>query len=262
MLNKIFKILINKYLIFILFLFTVTIFAEDSIAIITKANGEVKYKKYSEEETQQILIIGSEIFNDDFIQTGNDGFVKFSYLDDGTSIKIHKNSELYVRGKSSDNIINKRLNISNGLIKMDVSKQKEDEFTVVTPTSVASVKGTSFILETSLDFGDKFYGFEGVVEVLNKESNKIIKLSRNLKVLSKPDGQINSEIITQADINIINEMQSEAEETEIEIEIEEETLDEGSLEDTNEEEQSANEIRIVVKTSSGDEKEIVIKYSE
>ena len=49
MLNKIFKILINKYLIFILFLFTVTIFAEDSIAIITKANGEVKYKKYSEE---------------------------------------------------------------------------------------------------------------------------------------------------------------------------------------------------------------------
>ena len=90
----------------------------------------------------------------------------------------------------------------------------------------------------------------------------IHNLNTYLKVLSKPDGQINSEIITQADINIINEMQSEAEETEIEIEIEEETLDEGSLEDTDEEEQPANEIRIVVKTSSGDEKEIVIKYSE
>ena len=38
--------------------------------------------------------------------------------------------------------------------------------------------------------------------------NQIIKLSRNLKVISRPDGQINSEIITQTDIDIINEMQS------------------------------------------------------
>ena len=75
-------------------------------------------------------------------------------------IKIHKNSELYVRGKAEDNVINKRLNISNGVIKLDVSKQKENEFTVVTPTSVASVKGTSFMLETNVDSGDKFYGFE------------------------------------------------------------------------------------------------------
>ena len=84
--------------------------------------------------------------------------------------------------------------MSNGLLKLDVSKQNNDEFKVITPTSVASVKGTSFILESNTD-GDKFYGFEGMVEVLNKESNKIIKLSKNLKVTSLPDGNINSEII-------------------------------------------------------------------
>ena len=242
-------------------IFCNVIILQNSIAITTKSIGNVKYKKFSDEKVANKLIIGSELFNDDFIQTGTDGYVKFSYLDDGTTIKIHKNSELYVRGDSEDNVINKRLNISNGLIKLDVSKQKEDEFTVVTPTSVASVKGTSFILETSIDFGDKFYGFEGVVEVLNKESNKIIKLSRNLKVHSKPDGQINSEIITQADIDILNEMQTPVDD-DIEIDDGQGDAEDEDIQVETQEDQSINEIRIVVTTSAGDEKEIIIKYSE
>ena len=145
MLNKI-KLILSLILFFNLLI------CEDSIAITTKSNGDVKYKKYSSSDDLTSLSIGSELFNDDFIKTGLDGFVKFSYLDDGTTIKVHKNSELYIRGKAEKNVINKRLNISNGVIKLDVSKQKEDEFTVVTPTSVASVKGTSFILETNIDF--------------------------------------------------------------------------------------------------------------
>jgi len=259
-LNKFVKILTIR-LIFILS-FCNVIFLQNSIAITTKSIGDVKYKKFSDEQTQNKLKIGSELFNDDFIQTGSDGYVKFSYLDDGTTIKIHKNSDLYVRGQSKDNIINKRLNISNGLIKLDVSKQKEDEFTVVTPTSVASVKGTSFILETSIDFGDKFYGFEGTVEVLNKESNKIIKLSRNLKVHSRPDGQINSEIITQTDIDLLNEMQTPVDD-EIEIDDGEgDAEDESMQEEDVPEEEIVHEIRIIVRTPAGDEKEIVIKYNE
>ena len=260
MLNKIISIL--SHIFFILILFNPLYSQEESIAITTKSNGDVKYKKYSDEKIGNKLSIGSELFNDDLIQTGTDGYVKFSYLDDGTTIKIHKNSELYVRGSATENVINKRLNISNGLIKLDVSKQKEDEFTVVTPTSVASVKGTSFILETNIDFGDKFYGFEGTVEIMNKESNQIIKLSRNLKVTSTPDGQINSEIITQTDIDLINEMQSPVEE---EIEIDEDgSIDDGTLEEEAEieEQESVNELRIIVRSPSGDEKVIVIKYTE
>ena len=227
----------------------------ESIAVTTKSKGDVKYKKYSEKETTVSLSIGSELFNDDFIKTGLDGFVKFSYLDDGTTIKVHKNSELYIRGLSDSKVINKRLNIGNGLIKLDVSKQKKDEFTIVTPTSVASVKGTSFILDSNLDFGDKFYGFEGTVEILNKESNKIIRLSRNLKVTSTPDGQINSEIITQEDSDLLNEIQS----PDIEIEQDEIIIED---EDTGEAQPQVNELRIIVISPTGEEKEIIIKYNE
>jgi len=243
---------LNKSILYYSFIFLFSyLLCEESIAITTKSVGVVKYKKFSNEKVNQKLDIGSELFNDDFIRTGKDGFVKFSYLDDGTTIKIHNNTELYVRGKSNNKIINKRLNISNGILKLDVSKQKEDEFTIVTPTSVASVKGTKFIIESNLDFGDKFYGFEGIVEIINKESNKLIRLSKNLKVSSTPDGKIVSEIITPVDMEIINEIESTIDETIID-----EDIDDGSL---NEE---INELIIIVKSPSGEEKEIIIKYTE
>ena len=82
------------------------ILSQQSIAVTTKSNGDVQYKKYSEKVANSKLLIGSELYNDDFIKTGVDGFVKFSYLDDGTTIKIHKNSELYVRGQLDNKIIN------------------------------------------------------------------------------------------------------------------------------------------------------------
>ena len=242
----------NKSILYYSFIFLFSyLLCEESIAITTKSVGVVKYKKFSNEKVNQKLDIGSELFNDDFIRTGKDGFVKFSYLDDGTTIKIHNNTELYVRGKANNKIINKRLNINNGILKLDVSKQKEDEFTIVTPTSVASVKGTKFIIESNLDFGDKFYGFEGIVEIINKESNKLIRLSKNLKVSSTPDGKIVSEIITPVDMEIINEIESTIDETIID-----EDIDDGSL---NEE---INELIIIVKSPSGEEKEIIIKYTE
>ena len=242
MLNK-----INKFIFLILF-FAFS-FSEESIAITTKSIGTVDYKKYSNDKSEK-LKMGFELFNDDYIKTGKDGFVKFSYLDDGTTIKIHNNTEVYVRGKSDNKIINKRLNISNGTLKLDVSKQKEDEFTIVTPTSVASVKGTKFIIESNIDFGDKFYGFEGIVEIINKESNKLIKLSRNLKVSSSPNGDIVSEIITPADMDIINEIESSVDEIIID------DVDDSSLSP------EVRELIILVKSPTGEQKEIIIKYTE
>jgi len=238
---------------FIAFLLINSLFSQASLAIITKSNGEVQYKHYMKTEFDNILNAGTELFNNDLVKTGKDGFIKFSYLDDGTTIKIHHDSELYIRGQVNNKNISKRINMSNGLLKLDVSKQNEDEFVVITPTSVASVKGTSFILESKED-GDKFYGYEGIVEVLNKESNQVIKLSKNLKVTSRPGGEINSEIITQNDAEILNSFSLLDEDIEIE-----ESEEDGTGETDSE---STNELKIKVYTSSGEEKIIIIKYNE
>ena len=141
--------------------------------------------------------------------------------------------------------------MSNGILKLDVSKQTEDEFKIITPTSVASVKGTSFILEISEE-GDNFYGFEGVVEVLNKESNQIVNLSKNFKVISSVDGNINSEIITDNDTELVDSFIIFEEEAE---------LDQDSIDEINNIE-STKELRIKVYNSDGSEKIIIIKYNE
>mgnify|MGYP002027815277 CR=1 FL=1 len=238
-----------KYKLLLSVVFVSFLINKETLAIVTKSTGDVKYKNYLSNEFSNELKMGSQLFNNDLIVTDSDGFVKFSYLDDGTTIKIHHDSELYVRGQINKKSISKRINMSNGLLKLDVSKQNDDEFMVITPTSVASVKGTSFILESNED-GDSFFGYEGTVEIRNKESNKIVKLSKNLKVTSTNDGTINSEIVTPVDINPI--------EIFIEMDEEEQPVENYFIDET----EIINELIIKVYNSDGEEREIIIKYNE
>ena len=245
------KFIYKNKITILLSIFLSIAFSQKSIAIVTKKTGNVDYKFYLNKSFSNEINFGSELFNNDLIRTGKDGFVKFSYLDDGTTIKIHNDSELYIRGQINQGTISKRINMSNGLLKLDVSKQNDDEFKVITPTSVASVKGTSFILESN-ENGDKFFGFKGIVEVLNKESNQIVKLSKNLKVMSLSDGNINSEIITESDSELLN----------VFIEYEEDIEEEPPVDNQEGDSSSIKELKIKVYSPEGEEKTIIIKYKE
>ena len=257
--------MLNKICI-ILFLFSMLLSAE-SLAIITKSIGNVGYTKYDKKNSSSKLNIGSELFNEDFLETKSDGFIKFAYLDDGTTIKMHKNSEIFVRGDIQEYLIDKRISISHGTYNFNVSNQKDGVFTIITPTSVASVKGTKFILVSDLEGKDEFYGFEGLVEVLNKESNTTLRLSRNVKVTSTPDGNINSEIMTQSDYNVTNQINLVEEEIDSENIIPDQQETDQQQNQTipeiiDENNQGINELRIKIKNAQGEEKELIIRYND
>ena len=163
---------------------------KETLAIVTKSTGDVKYKSYLSDEFSNELKMGSQLFNNDLIITDSDGFVKFSYLDDGTTIKIHHDSELYVRGQVNKKSISKRINMSNGLLKLDVSKQNDDEFMVITPTSVASVKGTDFWMIVDELLGDQVIGIEGQVSLVNTETGQEVMVTTGMTGNSTPDGQV------------------------------------------------------------------------
>ena len=183
-----------------------------------------------------------------------------------------ENSEVYVRGNIDQATISKQINISNGVFNFDIKKQDNEEFTIITPTSVASVKGTKFILTTSSNGMDEFYGFEGIVEVLNIESNTTLRLSRNLKITSLPNGEINSEIMTQSDYNVTNAIQQTEEELDSEEIIPEEDDSDSGTEDSDLDEEQAetdeaavdtvNEVRIIVRDADGEEKVIIVRYND
>ena len=198
----------NKKIVYII-LFLFSLLVSNEVAIVTKNNGDVKYKKETSKRFTNKINSGLELFNNDLLITGNDGFIMFAYLDDGSLIKVHKDSEVLVDGNLNNNSINKQIIVNDGFIKFDIKKQKQNEFKVVTPTSVASVKGTLFYINTS-SVGDIFYGFEGLVEVLNIESQQISSLSENKKITSSPDGSIEVEDIDIEDIEYIVQVQQES----------------------------------------------------
>ena len=255
------------YIIFFLILFSLLF--QNEVAIVTKNNGDVKYKKESSKRFTNKINSGLELFNNDLLVTGNDGFIMFAYLDDGSLIKVHKDSEVLVDGALNDNNINKQVIVNDGFIKFDIKKQKQNEFKVVTPTSVASVKGTLFYIDTG-PAGDIFYGFEGLVEVLNVESQEVLSLTKNKKVISLPDGSMDIEDIEVEDIEYIVQIQQESgieieeiEEIDNPQDIEEDTNDvdddgSGNIEDENE----VQEVVITFTNENGEQKTLTIKFIE
>ena len=240
--------MIKKYYILYFILIAGLFCASQSIAVVSKTKGDVKYKKKTDKESVVSLKSGIDLYNNDHIRTGKDGFAKYVYLDDGTQIKVHNNSEVFIRGEIDRRSIIKQLKVEEGTVKLDIKKQTADEFTVITPTSVASVKGTSFWLDCSGSGGDKFYGESGIVSIQNRESGQKKSLVKNTVANSLPDGTINIRKMTQNELNMLEKIEDETGESQ--------NNNDGTGENGQNQD---NEIIIELEDASGNQKTIVIK---
>ena len=239
------------YICTILFLLSSISFGNEELAIVTKSKGNVDYKKSSSSEFQKTVKSGLELYNDDLLKTGDNGFVMFVYLDDGSLIKVHKNSEVYITGKIQDKNINKRVNAGDGFFRFDVKEQKGDEFTVVTPSSVASVKGTSFWIDCNGENGDQFFGESGSVVIRNRESGEKKQLTKNKVANSLPDGSLKVREITPQELEMLEKREADVGESG--------NSNEGDAQSGSSAEDNQNEIIIELEDASGNKKTITVK---
>lgn len=237
----------------ILIVITSLISMNDGIALITKSKGAIEYKKNDGTIIKDNLKKGTSLFDNDRIITGSNGFAKYVYLDDGSIIKVHKNAEVYIYGAIDKRSIIKQINVSEGNVKFEVSKQGKDDFTVVTPSSVATVKGTDFWLESNEDEGDQFFGLSGLVNVQNIESNVMLQLTRNTTIVSQPDGNIDIKKTEVEDFKKLQKLELNAGEID-------ELQYESSILEQIGEDLPEGEIKIQLDDGSGSLKEILIKY--
>ena len=245
--------MINR--IFILFFLSSFVISNNGIAMITKTKGAVEYKN-NEDGTvlkRNEVKKGLSLYDKDKIVTGSNGFAKYIYLDDGSLIKVHKNAEVYVYGAIDKRSIIKQINVTEGNVKFEVSKQASGDFTVVTPTSVASVKGTDFWLKTDDEEGDQFFGLSGLVSVTNIESNEILQLTRNTTIKSRPDGQMVIQKTEPKDFRNLQELELDVGE------INESEFNQSIVEQSGED-LPEGEIKVQLDDGSGSLKEIIIKY--
>ena len=238
-----------KTLILILIFSSSLICAPSSIAYVSKTKGDVKHKKKSDENYEEPKK-GTQLYNNDLIQTGDNGFAKYIYIDDGTQIKIHNNSEVYIRGELERRSIIKQLKVDEGTIKFDIKKQSSDEFTVITPTSVASVKGTSFWIDCNGKSGDQFFGESGSVVIRNRESGEKRELTKNKVASSMPDGTLDVRQITVSELEMLQNIEEETGEAQ--------NTDSGTG-NSQSQDSTGDEIIIQFQDDSGDQKTITIR---
>ena len=162
----------NLLLIF-LFILSNLAFA-DKIAVATKVKGMAEIMKVDNKEFKN-LRPGSILEDGDKIRTGKSGFVAIIFIDDKSTLKIKENSEAVITGRRPTKDISKKINMDGGTIRASITKQNVD-FVIQTPTSVASVKGTDFLMLVDELLGDQVIGIEGQVSLVNTETGQEVMI--------------------------------------------------------------------------------------
>tara|TARA_B100002052_G_scaffold125180_1_gene114867 strand:- start:303 stop:1064 length:762 start_codon:yes stop_codon:yes gene_type:complete len=249
----------NIYLIILIFLSS--FFASETIGVVMKHKGDVDYIPYDKNKQNKKINISESLFNQDLIKTGKDGFTKFVYLDDGSAIKIHKDSEVYIQGDIDKRKIIKQINISTGKLKLDIENQQLAEFKIITPTSVASIKGTRFWVDVNGKKGDVFHGLSGIVEITNNITGNKIELTENTTATSLPDGTLEIKKTINRELIQLEVLEEEVGEPVNDMPNNDIDDDSGSLleDNINNGILNTNELVIRLKNASSDEKIIIIK---
>ncbi|MBP7283122.1 MAG: FecR domain-containing protein [Leptospiraceae bacterium] len=118
---------------------------------VTFAKGDNKL--ISKDGKEQKITKDMFFFKEDTIVTGKDGLVDIQ-LSDGVLMRIKQNSKLKLQEilvKENDTVINAKLKLESGSIFTKTTKKlnADSSFVVVTPTSVAGIRGTEFLVDES-----------------------------------------------------------------------------------------------------------------
>ncbi len=158
--------------------------SKDPIAVITKSKGNVTIQ-YEKEGKREDVKRGTKLYSGAILVAKEKSYAAMLFVDDRSLLRIRPNSILTVNGKREKNTIAKNISLEVGTIFAQITKQKSG-FQVTTPTSVASVKGTSFWTKQIFKAGTYFYGEEGgPTEVTNEAGSALFKEGETCYVESK-----------------------------------------------------------------------------
>ena len=178
---------INIYKIIIVTLFCYSFNFGESIARIIKAEGVVYIKRLGMQTYAEVAQIGGSINNGDAIKVGDYGFAAVIFLDDRSVVKIKPNSQF----EFMDTRNTRSLNIEFGTILNKIETENRNKtFRVVSPVSVASVKGTEFAAMINPSGVDQFIGKEGLFDVFNSVSGQTVSVGPGQKALSGSTGSL------------------------------------------------------------------------
>lgn len=147
--------------------------AKRPIAALKEVTGIVKLQS---SETKKIIpgTAGGILYNGDRIMTGDKAGAALLFVD-GSMLKIQENSEVTIEAqRKGEQQLDTKVDLPLGQVWAKVTK-RNTKFDIETPSSVASVKGTEFLVTVEEDGGSEVAVLEGIVDFVNEFGKVTVK---------------------------------------------------------------------------------------
>ena len=178
---------------FLIFLLVNSPFAQsvDESALALKKSGEAFRKPAGFETSDEQIQVGTWFSNFDSLRTAAASFLAILFTDDKSMLKMKENTRMTIQGNVSPTQSLRQVRIDLGALRTTINYQDKRKYEIITPVSVASVKGTDFWLTVDPNGTDTFIGLEGSVEILNIESGQSMLLTAGTTIISSWTGTMN-----------------------------------------------------------------------
>lgn len=156
------------------------------IAVVLKIKGNLTLVRG--QETLECSV-GTLLQNRDRVRTNDKSLALIKMVDNSSKIRVFSNSEVLISAEEDNELLNKDLELKGGSILSTVNNKIAGKYSVSTTSTIASVRGTEFLVELK-DGITKVIGFSGKVEVENKKSKEKSLVTKGNTVSSTEDGQV------------------------------------------------------------------------
>lgn len=174
------------------------------VAIVLKVKGKIQLIRGSQIED---CSAGTLLKNNDRIRSEDESLALIKMVDNSSKIRVFSNSEVLINIGQDYQVLNKNIELEEGSILSTVNNKIAGKYSVSTSSTIASVRGTEFLVEEK-DGVTKIVGFSGRVEVENKKTREKSTVTKGTTVISTEDGSIERQETKEVPEEVREELES------------------------------------------------------
>ena len=140
--------------------------AQDNVALVYRLLLEQQMVVNRNAQSLQATL-GQRLTSGDLVLTSANTRAAIRFTDDGSIVRLNPNSQLSVRTEGARGSATKTLQLDFGELWAKVAPQNGRTFQVQTPSGVAAVKGTEFVVRVDQNGVTTVLTFEGAVDFFN-----------------------------------------------------------------------------------------------
>ena len=157
--------------------------------------------------------------NSDKVRANDNSLALIKFVDNSSQIRLFSNSEVEINVTQEEGSLSKNIRLEGGSILSTVNNKIVGKYSVSTTSTIASVRGTQFLVEL-MDKVTKVTGFTGKVEVQNKKTGAITLVTKGNTAISHEDGALDRQETGKLDPEVEEEMELQKLENNLRIEFE------------------------------------------